>query len=344
MGIQTDNCELCDNDNDDKSKSLIGYFNDNDDSHSLHIKTESDISDDDSIPLKMIKNHISETLVPKRQSKLQRIRLEKPVKTKKLEPPIQPWISSPLKFDEKTCICTLCNQTFKGQKPLTAHMGRFHFPNFICDLCGKSFVGRKNLNAHQSKTHNDNMIQCKICNKLLKKNSILRHEMGHSVRNKNVYACPMCPERFDSFFRRIKHLKVVHNKAHYKYECKFCPKSYLMASGLSRHVRSYHLQEKTLPCEVCGLMFFSKGDRSDHMVKHNAPRIYGCHICPKSYARKKTLTEHLKIHDPHKRHKCTICRRKFTQKCTMMAHMKVHEKEPASKEVFYNDVIGGTNP
>lgn len=84
--------------------------------------------------------------------------------------------------------CMVCKKTFTKPGLLRTHISRVHpkGPPVMCASCGKSFKTRKNLIAHE-KTHLDRKVNCSICNKELKPESIRKHMKNvHKIVPNNV--------------------------------------------------------------------------------------------------------------------------------------------------------------
>lgn len=229
----------------------------------------------------------------------------------------------PFKLDKLAVTCNICEETFKFHKGLVDHM-RVHYPNFVCDVCGKSFVTKKCLVKHIMR-HDNGKIPCSICNKLLKKSTLgdhIRRHTGPKVKHK----CTVCLENFENYYKRRDHMEKAHAIDKPRYLCNLCPKSFGYSSALSRHVRSFHLEEKNFVCIECGREFFCRKTFDEHSLVHSKERHFQCMICFKNYGRKNTLNQHMKIHSDVKQHICPVCGRPFTQKCTLICHLKVHEK------------------
>ncbi|XP_077295512.1 uncharacterized protein LOC143917797 isoform X2 [Arctopsyche grandis] len=228
--------------------------------------------------------------------------------------------------------CKICNETFLWNRTLKKHMS-VHFPNHICHVCGKAFVFKKGFLFHVNSHSDKSMKTCKICKKSYEGLGKLQlHMRSHS--DLHLHRCPQCPERFTTFLMKVKHLIDIHNDEPNKYKCKLCPKRFLMAGYLARHIRKDHLQERKIECSECHERFYSTSELKGHMLKHTGVKSFHCDKCTKSYARRKTLKEHMKIHNNIKNYVCMICSRAFTQKCTLKGHMKVHGKiKDTSQEI-----------
>ncbi|XP_077295613.1 uncharacterized protein LOC143917875 [Arctopsyche grandis] len=236
----------------------------------------------------------------------------------------------PYKLDKNDLTCKICNETFARHFTLVSHMS-VHFPNYVCHICSKFYITKRSLGNH-IRRHQQCLIPqtCQVCNKTYKGIENLKQHMRHHNREKNIYKCPQCTEKFSSYYSRIKHLIDIHNDEPKKYKCKICPKRYYQANALSHHVKTSHLREKKYTCQVCEVSFFAKSTLTGHMIKHSNIKKFHCEVCNKSFAKRFTLNEHMKIHNNVKNWVCTVCSRAFTQKCTLKGHMKVHEKETQS--------------
>ncbi|XP_077295745.1 uncharacterized protein LOC143917975 isoform X2 [Arctopsyche grandis] len=229
-------------------------------------------------------------------------------------------------LNKNDVICKICNETFAWHNSLKRHMS-IHFPNHICHICGKFCPSKPHMTMHVNSHHRRDTIEtCKICNKTYNGSENLRLHMRNHSDFKHLHKCPQCPERFTTFYMRVKHLIDVHNDEPNKFKCKLCPKQFLMSGALTEHVKKTHLQERNHKCQECHQHFHYAAELRRHMMKHSGIKNFQCEQCNKSYTRQSTLKEHMKIHNNVKDYVCPICNRAFTQKCTLKGHMKVHDK------------------
>jgi len=171
-------------------------------------------------------------------------------------------------------------------------------PSLKCDKCGKSFINRKKIAAHM-KVHKS-LTKCKICNSMLKPDSIYGHMRTIHPTTNEKFNCTICGKTFkDKIF--LKNHENTHDK---KYECKFCKRKFSQKHELSTHVSK----------------------------KHENPNSFECKTCGKYFNFKKVLKSHEKTHDSNrqKAHKCGQCDYASDNSHHLIRHMNVHKKKRES--------------
>ena len=78
---------------------------------------------------------------------------------------------------------------------------------------------------------------------------------------------------------------------------------------------------KNYVCDVCGNCFVSKGQLSQHRIRHNTDK-YPCRYCGKSFAKKYHLHVHLRQHTGYMPHECMLCGEAFSQISNFNTHVK----------------------
>src|SRR5271169_1687718 len=83
--------------------------------------------------------------------------------------------------------CNQCNKYFTRKEGLKVHMNiHTREKQYSCYICGRVFIWAGNLKKHTF-THDPTLYKCRICGKLLKKSSTVRHSRHHFPRG-NVYS------------------------------------------------------------------------------------------------------------------------------------------------------------
>lgn len=229
----------------------------------------------------------------------------------------------PFKLSENNVFeCQICGCNYETFGAIERHMN-VHFRNYVCRICGTGYVTKYRLKVH-AKSHSEGIHPCEICGKVFSSHQKHKNHVDTVHRSIKRFKCTKCPERFNEYFRRQKHMVERHGVAPLQYKCNVCDRTFERRYTLSRHMKRDHLEERDYQCELCSYKCFTRNELRVHMVKHNGARIFECSVCKKSYARKKTLKEHMRIHNNDKRFTCAVCGQAFVQKCSLKGHLKTH--------------------
>jgi len=137
----------------------------------------------------------------------------------------------------------------------------------------------------------DSYLRCKICSKVMKKESYPIHKLIHNDDRK--YSCNFCETKF----RRNDHLKKHIYRCHmsntskislnsteddtFTFKCTICSKEFLADETLKRHMKVHfprglkqHIPSastsrliRSMPCEVCGKVFTDIDDLRKHIIR-----------------------------------------------------------------------------
>ncbi|XP_066444544.1 zinc finger protein 436-like isoform X2 [Eleutherodactylus coqui] len=108
--------------------------------------------------------------------------------------------------------------------------------------------------------------------------------------------------------------------------CSECGKCFSRKWGLVEHQRS-HTREKQFPCPECGKSFTQKSSLMQHRRIHTGEKPYSCPECGKCFTQKSQLIKHQKGHTGEKPFSCSECGKCFTQKSNLMEHLRIHTGE-----------------
>ena len=182
--------------------------------------------------------------------------------------------------------CNKCSRTFINIISLKRHEKLHIEQNFSCNECGKRFSFLEDLKLHKQShqsdisqedddmyvikdsdeiVENDTVnssnsvyVRCKLCLKVMKKESYLSHKMMHRKERKIV--CNFCSSKFRKQDHLRKHMMKVHNRS----------------SDSSTSLNSF-LNETVSLCTTCNKTFQNESNLTAHMQVH-FPQGFKQHI------------------------------------------------------------------
>lgn len=92
-----------------------------------------------------------------------------------------------------------------------------------------------------------------------------------------VYQCHICQKVL------TKRGLGVHMETHgERHVCQLCGKQYSQRTGLNRHIRHFHNQQRPHECELCGKRFPRVSALQLHAATHRSERRFKCEICERT--------------------------------------------------------------
>ncbi|XP_060801778.1 zinc finger protein CKR1 [Amyelois transitella] len=138
---------------------------------------------------------------------------------------------------------------------------------------------------------------CATCDKWLSSRSALaRHARAHSAAR--PHACEQCGRAFAQRCVLARH-RLVHSAVR-PFPCGACARSFTQRAALAAHARSHApAAARTLRlhrCGSCPKVFLYASGLSRHLAVHEG-RVYTCDLCSRDFTDKSALTRHLKSAD-----------------------------------------------
>lgn len=242
---------------------------------------------------------------------------------------------------EKPHKCTECDYASVELSKLKRHM-RCHTGErpFQCPHCTYASPDTFKLKRHIRTHTGEKPYECDICHaRFTQSNSMKAHRMIHSVGEKPVFQCSLCPTTCG----RKTDLRIHIQKLHHSDEpinCKRCGKSFPDRYSYKVHIKT-HEGEKCFRCNVCPYASISLRHLESHMLIHTDQKPFTCEICTLAFRQKQLLKRHInlyhnKLYIPpkplEKRHICPHCQRSFSHKGNLMRHMELHDPDSNLKQ------------
>jgi len=231
--------------------------------------------------------------------------------------------------------CRICNKMFGYKNNLVSHQKTFHgflgkkILEYPCKHCGEIIRGKLKLSKHIIAAHPDaNGELCDLCGKSFATEiKLLRHISVHKSRERNLH-CSYCPKKF---FRRD--VLNVHEKVHTSpVICTECGKKFPEQRYLDNHMVLH--AEKKYECHYCPRSYVTEDLLKKHFKTHSSSLSHTCNFCLKGFRSKSELNKHKLEHSEEFPLKCSICHKGFLHDSQLEKHVDVvHSK--ASKLVIF---------
>lgn len=125
-----------------------------------------------------------------------------------------------------------------------------------CEICGKRFCYPRSFRHHRL-SHQNELIQCKICFKMIKP-AAFNYHMNYKHTDERKFKCPVCGRRFKSPGAMRHHETTLHSQEDaYQFECTKCETYFESQQFLEAHIKQFHLPVKVeeLKCKYCNEVF-----------------------------------------------------------------------------------------
>lgn len=168
--------------------------------------------------------------------------------------------------------CDSCPEAFARRIQLARHLPTHeNRRGHMCEFCQKWFPSKSSLVRHHRTHTGEKPFKCGVCDRsFIQKEILKRHEMVHT--GERPFACTAC----DKTFTQREVLRQHFNRQHSEcpvidlHQCPKCPKSFLHASGLSRHILIH--SGRKFPCDYCSKPFNDKSALKRHIASLHAER------------------------------------------------------------------------
>lgn len=241
---------------------------------------------------------------------------------------------------EKRKSCLTCKIEFECNRDKMAHDQKVHGIDFKheCEHCHRKFFRSDYLSYHLEscgktptvRMKHQTVFACGVCNfTFLREDTFQKHletaHQGIEVTHENLEIIqsgkPKTSEEAEKYKSR---------RSGGDFKCTHCPKSFVNAQVLHRHVKQIH-ERVVMKCDHCDEVFVHETTRQTHMVKeHGVPRAFNCKICSYACDKRNRFQAHMAKHqNPNQKFSCPICEQEFNSFDTMQLHRSRHKmKEP----------------
>ena len=163
----------------------------------------------------------------------------------------------------ETLKCDQCDKVYKKMSDKKRHFFQVHYEEkFVCPVCHKEFTREDHMERHKQLVHEqpDPEATCTLCKSTFSVYSnFKRHTKTVLDEDGNFKnSCIDCKENFCTLAQLQIHRKQVHKR----FKCEICKQTYSTKFNLNNHNK-----KDKLPCDLCELIFCSKGGFWDHKVK-----------------------------------------------------------------------------
>ncbi|OXA37370.1 Zinc finger protein 2 [Folsomia candida] len=188
---------------------------------------------------------------------------------------------------------------------------------------------------HFKGEHAENPVRfrCTLCVKEFKqKCSLDKHIAVHTTEK--CYKCSTCGRSFALRGNLRTHQRIHQDKEEREiFNCQLCPWTCLTQSGVQRHVKTRHGNEKktaSYQCTLCDKALTRSTGVTLHMQANhptNEMPIHSCEKCGYKSRMKFALTRHVqRVHDRVKRTECYFCGKKFFDFKDLVSHYPYFRK------------------
>ncbi|XP_067646250.1 gastrula zinc finger protein XlCGF57.1-like [Eurosta solidaginis] len=233
--------------------------------------------------------------------------------------------------------CTECDYATVELSKLRCHI-RTHTGErpYQCPHCTYASPDNFKLKRHLRTHTGEKPYQCDICqSRFTQSNSLKSHRLIHSVDDKPVFQCALCPTTCS----RKADLRIHVQNLHYSdtpLPCWRCGKELPDRYSYKMHFKT-HAGERCFRCDLCHHKSISMRNLQIHKQIHSNEKPFACELCDQTFRQKQLLTRHTNLYHTinnvpppklEKIHHCPYCSRSFAHKGNMVRHMQIHDNTP----------------
>ncbi|XP_035713672.1 zinc finger protein 816-like [Folsomia candida] len=227
--------------------------------------------------------------------------------------------------------CPTCHRVFFISGNLREHIKAVHGtkerPRFPCTFpgCDKTYLQKSEAVRHAKIEHAQNPVRfrCTLCEKEFKtKGKLGRHILSHTTEK--PHNCATCGRSFAEV-ETLKSHETTHldKSARDVFQCRICPQIFLTKSGLRRHIRDAHENQRNYPCAFCDKRYSCASYLKGHVERKHATNkelIHSCDKCEYKGHAKRNLAQHVRIHNVESWRECYFCQKKFARFADLVKH------------------------
>ena len=196
---------------------------------------------------------------------------------------------------------------------------------------------RNNANKMYIEMSLNKDLDCKVCQKPLKTNTILRHLVKSKSCCEEYSVDEMNELRKNSVKISREKIKIVKVKKKKGYPCNHCDLVLTNRLKFNRHVSQNHREFKDFVCELCGKGFVLDSSLKEHMAVYHKGVQLKCEHCDKTYGKKVHLRRHVEVVHENKKHfHCEKCGKNLVDLYALKKHIaSIHEEQKFKKKPVY---------
>nr|CAH7757645.1 unnamed protein product [Callosobruchus chinensis] len=221
--------------------------------------------------------------------------------------------------------CKLCNMSFSNKRTYSSHYEKHKKTK--CEICNKS-VRSDNFKKHLIVHSSGPPAVCKLCGASCKNIASLQGHMFYQHRNLNAYVCEECGAKFNSRYMFLLHKNRLHTGGARTIKCETCGKMYFTKYDLKKHDRMTHKKLRPHICEFCGTGLSSPYALRTHKRQHTNEKPFVCDHCNERFTVKVSLKSHLKSKhgiEEAKESICPDCGKGFATDYALSVHQRSHK-------------------
>lgn len=166
-----------------------------------------------------------------------------------------------------------------------------------CNICGKRVVNLKpHMDTHVEIENRRKPYRCEYCGKEYLQRAQFDGHVNKEHTGLKPFKCDFngCNKTFHG--RPSLRMHKIQHTAERRFNCEYCPRSYLYAHHLSHH-RYTHTKERIFSCTHCDYTNVHMENLKRHILsKHTEAedKPYQCRVCSRSFNGQSNLKRHLK--------------------------------------------------